>query len=128
MKLVSTLNCVTVMLAVALSSAASPSRADDECDDIITALKAHGDRIPLKEAKTPPQFCSAVGQLHGIMVSIREIAKQCFDEGEKRTATMKDMDEGITGMVFDDVDRLVIYPHQPVNGLPPVRSGLVVFG
>jgi hypothetical protein len=98
MKLVSTLNCVTVVLAVALSSAASSSSRADECDDIITALKEHGDRVPLKEAKTPPEFCAAVGRLHGIMVSIREIAKQCFDEGEKRTATMKDMDEGINGM------------------------------
>jgi hypothetical protein len=98
MKLVSALSCATVVVAVALSGASTPSRADDECDDIITALKAHGDRIPLKEAKTPPEFCAAVGQLHGIMVSIREIAKQCFDEGEKRTATMKDMDEGINGM------------------------------
>jgi hypothetical protein len=97
MRLVSTLNCVTVVLAVALSSASSSSSAD-ECDDIIVALKDHGDRIPLKEAKTPPEFCAAVGRLHGIMVSIREIAKQCFDEGKKRDDTMKDMDEGVNGM------------------------------
>jgi hypothetical protein len=32
------------------------------------------------------------------MVSIREIAKQYFDEGKKRDDTMKDMDEGMNGM------------------------------
>ena len=97
MKLASSLNCLTVMLAVALSIVSSSSRAD-ECDDIIAALKKHGDRVPLTDAKTPAAFCAAVGQLHGIMVSIREIAKQCFDEGQKRTDIMKDMNEGANGM------------------------------
>src|SRR5262245_42695649 len=98
MKLVSPVNCVTVVLSLALSGASSSARAD-ECDDIIATLKQHGDGVPLKEAKSQLEFCASVGRLHGIMVSVREIAKQCFDEGEKRSATMKDVnDEGLKAM------------------------------
>jgi hypothetical protein len=88
---------VTVALAVALNLGSSAARAD-ECDDIITALKQHGDGINIKESKSPREFCASIGRLHGLMVSINEIAKQCLDEGRERTAIMKDMNAGITGM------------------------------
>jgi hypothetical protein len=97
MKRASSLHCVTIGLAVVLSIGASAARAD-ECDDVITALKRHGDGINIKEAKSPAEFCASIGRLHGLMVSINEIAKQCLDEGRERTAIMKDMNEGTKGM------------------------------
>ena len=55
------------------------------------------------------------------MVSIREIAKQCFDEGEKRSATMKDMDEGINGMQ-SLLDTRCKRMFRPVRGVLPARQ------
>jgi hypothetical protein len=97
MKLASSLNCATVVLAIALSVGSSAARAD-ECDDVITALKQHGDGINIKEPKSTPEFCASIGRLHGLMVSINEIAKQCLDEGSKRSDIMKDMNVGTKGM------------------------------
>jgi hypothetical protein len=89
--------CAAFTLAVALCVGSSAARAD-ECDDVITALKQHGDGIDIKAAKAVPEFCASIGRLHGLMVSINEIASQCLDEGRKRSALMKDMSEGMKGM------------------------------
>ena len=93
MKFASALICAAMMLAFSIAPAPA-----DECDDIITALQKHGDDINPKDAKSTPQFCASVGQLHGLMVSIREIARQCFDSGSKRSDVIKAADEGIKGM------------------------------
>ena len=97
MKFASSVQAATVILTVASSIGWSAARAD-ECDDVITALKKHGDGINIKESKSVPEFCVSIGRLHGLMVSINEIAKQCLDEGRERAALMKDMNTGMTGM------------------------------
>jgi hypothetical protein len=97
MKRASHLRGVTITLTVALSIASSSARAD-ECDDVIASLKKYGDGISPSNANSQVAACTAVGQLHGIMVAIREIARQCLDEGRNRDAILKDMKVGLSGM------------------------------
>ena len=51
-----------------------------------------------QEAKKPTALCAGFGQLTALTRAIREVAEQCMEEGEKRTALLKDMDE--TGKVY----------------------------
>jgi hypothetical protein len=97
MKPASHWSCAAITLTVALSVASPPARSE-ECDDIIAALKKHADGIPLSDTQSHIAFCTSVGRLHGIMVAVREIARQCLDEGRKRDAAMKDVKEGLSAM------------------------------
>jgi hypothetical protein len=98
MKALTVLNCAAVAVAMALTLAASPTRADD-CDDIVNALKKHGDEVMKADPKTPPALCAGFGQMLALSQAIRIVADECYDEGDKkRTDTIKDMDE--TAKVF----------------------------
>lgn len=97
MRPASRLRWVAITLTVALSIASSPARAD-ECEDIIVSLKKHADGIPLSDAQSHIAFCTSVGRLHGIMTAVREIARQCLEEGRKRDETMSDVKGGLSAM------------------------------
>ena len=81
----------TVALAAALTMVvASAALADDDdddedCDNIMDELKHLTERvISANDPKEVGPVCAATGQLLGIMKASREVAAECYDEGEKR--------------------------------------------
>jgi len=82
-------------LATALASATAGA---DECEDVVAALKKHGDAIMKTDPKPQARLCAAMGQLLGVIHSIRIVAEECYDEGKERDALMKEMAESAKAM------------------------------
>jgi hypothetical protein len=83
-----------IAVAMAFTVAATTAQADD-CDDIMDALKKLGERVMnyKDDAKTPLAVCGAVGQVLGILKASREAAAECYDEGDKRSKILLDLDK-----------------------------------
>jgi hypothetical protein len=89
--------CAAVAAVLAI---ASTSAGADECEDVVASLKKRGDAIMKVDHKANPRICAAMGQLLGIIQSIRVVAEECYDEGKERTDLMKEMAE--SAKVFED--------------------------
>src|SRR5262245_21118172 len=87
---------MAAVLAGATAFAVASARADDdECDDLIDAVKKLNERImhAKDDAKTPLAVCWAVGQVVGAMKAAREVAAECYDEGKKRDGILATFDK-----------------------------------
>jgi hypothetical protein len=93
MKWLSVSQCALGVAGLILVAVSSPATAEetDDCGDIITALKSRAEAVAKSEASTPAAICANKGHTLGIMESIRIVAEECYDEGQKRDDIIKDM-------------------------------------
>jgi hypothetical protein len=89
---------VVCAAAAAFLAIASTSATADECEDVVAALKKKGDALMKVDHKANARICAAMGQLLGIMQSVRIVAEECYDEGKERTDLVKDMTESAKAM------------------------------
>ena len=88
--------CCAAVAAV-LAMAATTAGAD-ECEDVVAALKKRGDAMMKVDHKANARICAAMGELLGIIRSVRIVAEECYDEGKERTDLMKEMAESAKAM------------------------------
>ena len=82
-----------------LMAVGQPARADD-CDDEQDELKKLVERV-INNAGDPKgvgPVCAFTGQLIGITKAGREIAAECYDDGQKRDQILAGMDKAIKDM------------------------------
>jgi hypothetical protein len=89
--------CAAVAAFLAIVSTTAGA---DECEDVVAALKKKGDAIMKVDHKANARICAAMGQLLGIIQSVRIVAQECYDEGKERTDLMREMAE--SAKVFED--------------------------
>lgn len=84
-------------LALAVASAAYAQDDDEkQCDDMQAQLKTLAERLMnTSEPKGIGPVCAATGQLLGIMKASREVAAECYEEGDKRNQIVLAFDKGI---------------------------------
>jgi cytochrome c556 len=91
---------VAAALSTVLASAALADDDDDEdCDSIMNELKQLTERvITANDPKEVGPVCAATGQLLGIMKASREVASECYDEGEKRDRLVENFEKAAKEM------------------------------
>ena len=85
---------------VAALVAAAPARAEP-CDAMLAGLDRRGEEIMKREA-TGAALCAGLGQLLGVMQSVRIVAGHCIKDEDKRTkgiGVMNGIIEGIEAAI-----------------------------
>jgi hypothetical protein len=89
-----------IALAAMLAFITGHAARADDCDDEQDEIKKLVERVI--NNNTNPQgigpVCSATGQILGITKAAREVAAECYDDGNKRTAILASYDKGIKEM------------------------------
>lgn len=84
-------------LALAIAGTAGAQDDDEKhCDDMQAQLKTLAERLMnTSEPKGIGPVCAATGQLLGIMKASREVAAECYEEGDKRNQIVLTFDKAI---------------------------------
>jgi hypothetical protein len=93
------LHGVALAATLGLMAGGQTARADD-CDDEQDELKKLVERVinNSPDPKGVGPVCAFSGQLLGITKAGREIAAECYDDGQKRDQILAGMDKGIREM------------------------------
>ena len=91
-----------ILIAVGATAAQS-----DECDDVITAIKQRIDGLRQTRKPDDPRstICARLGRVSGLTQAVGIVASECLDEGAKRNALIKDVEESEKALEVDNVCR-----------------------
>ncbi len=88
----------TVAAVAALSALVPAAATANECESLVGGIKALIDKVDPGRAKSEPQLCAMLGEGIGLMRIFRIVSDECLPSGDKRIATLADLDRSIRNL------------------------------